>query len=227
MKSEILFLQLRDHPLFERCNKDNIYHVIHDVVIRRKKKNETIELRPSGVKHIYFIIKGYLKVQQIEENGEEATRDVIKKGGVFGDMDNSPTENYEYGRVTSDELVYFHFTIPQFENLCLEIPLLSVNMAKLISRKLSRSEYYRKSLASEDVRTRLLNFFRHWAAEEGHDSGSEIKLDNYLTHNEIANLINTCRQTVTCILNRLRSDGRIRYNRHNIIIPDLSHLAIN
>ena len=46
--------------------------------------------------------------------------------------------------------------------------------------------------------------------------GDKIILNNYLTHTDIANIIATSRQSVNVLLNELRDDGILFYNRKHI-----------
>jgi CRP/FNR family cyclic AMP-dependent transcriptional regulator len=51
-----------------------------------------------------------------------------------------------------------------------------------------------------------------------------IRIPNYLTQEDIANLIGSSRQTVTTLFNVLASDGLITYNRQEICFPDVKKI---
>jgi len=46
-----------------------------------------------------------------------------------------------------------------------------------------------------------------------------------LTHQDIANITCTSRQTVTLVLNELRKDNLIYFNRGKILVRDMAKLA--
>ncbi len=71
-------------------------------------------------------------------------------------------------------------------------------------------------MVTRDVKSRLMYYFTEWAKSEGKRLGDKIIIKNHLTHNDIANLISTSRQTVTVILNELKEAGHIKYNRKEI-----------
>ena len=171
-----------------------------------------------------MFFKGKIKIQNLDHSGHEVTKDIIKDGDFFGNIVHPLNDVYEYGTVVSDELVYFVFSSKRFEELSLEIPQLGINLSKELTLKLKSLEHRYASLVADDVQTRLIHFFSDWANEEGEKLGAEVRLKNYLTHNDIANLISTCRQTVTSILNRLKTKGNILYSRSRIVIPNLDRL---
>ena len=56
-------------------------------------------------------------------------------------------------------------------------------------------------------------------------ANDEIILKNYLTHQDIASLICSTRQTVTALFNDLKEKGALDYTRNEIIIKNKTLLA--
>lgn len=97
-------------------------------------------------------------------------------------------------------------------------PMLAMNYAAQVSAKLRRLENRHSNLVFKDAKARLISFFKDWAHREGDRNGDTIVLTNYLTHNDIAGIISTSRQSVTTLLNELRDTGLLFYNRKRIEI---------
>ncbi len=76
-------------------------------------------------------------------------------------------------------------------------------------------------MASQDVKSRLIFCFKEWAKKEGKNQGDKIIFKNSLTHNDMASIISTARQTVTVMLNELKEAGAISYNRKEIAFSPL------
>ena len=77
----------------------------------------------------------------------------------------------------------------------------------------------------KDVRTRMLEFLKDFALERGEGGGPEYRIDHFLTHKDMADLIGTTRQTVTTLMNELRNEGKIDFSRRSIFIPDINALS--
>jgi CRP/FNR family transcriptional regulator len=60
--------------------------------------------------------------------------------------------------------------------------------------------------------------------DNGEAQGKLWSARNYLTHQDIAHLTGSTRQTVTSILNQLKKENRLIYSRNEIVIPDLAEL---
>ena len=80
-------------------------------------------------------------------------------------------------------------------------------------------------MLNKDVRSRLLAFFYHLITLNGYDgSVSSYSMDNFLTHDDIARLIGSARQTVTPIASHLEEEGLLKITRKKILIPDAKKL---
>jgi CRP-like cAMP-binding protein len=81
-----------------------------------------------------------------------------------------------------------------------------------------------ESLVFKDARTRVVEFILELAQERGQKVGFETMVKSHLTHQDIANLTGTSRQTVTTILNDLRDRNLINFDRRKILIRDMTKL---
>jgi len=78
---------------------------------------------------------------------------------------------------------------------------------------------------NKDVKTRLVNFLLMLAKEEGDtEDGDAYKIHNFLTHEDIAQLIGSSRQTVTTMLNELETSGLVSVSRQSIKVPSVKNL---
>ena len=80
------------------------------------------------------------------------------------------------------------------------------------------------NLISKDAKTRLLTFIKEWAERDGKQEGNRVIIENYLTQNDIAQIICTSRQTATLLLNELEENGLMHYGRKEIIIENILKL---
>ncbi len=81
------------------------------------------------------------------------------------------------------------------------------------------------NLVFKDVRSRFIGFLKDWSSKEGVVSQNEVVLKNYLTHQDIASLICSTRQTVTSLFNELKENGTLDYSRTEIITKNMAALT--
>ncbi len=104
-------------------------------------------------------------------------------------------------------------------------PELAIKYSKQIGEKLRRAEFRLISMINNDVRSRLLAFFYHLAVMDGYDGTTEsYSITNFLSHDDIAKLIGSSRQTVTTFISQLEEEGLFKLSRKKILIPDVKKL---
>jgi len=93
-----------------------------------------------------------------------------------------------------------------------------------VGSKLRQIENRLVNLLNKDVKTRLLNFLWQLVQKHADLNTPNTCIPNFLTHEDIANLIGSSRQTITTLFNELAADGLITYNRQEICFPDVKKL---
>ena len=81
-----------------------------------------------------------------------------------------------------------------------------------------------EALIFKDARTRIIDLLKQMAEKYGKEVGDEILLKHDLTHQDLANLTATSRQTVTVTLNELKEKDLIYMERKKILIRDIKNL---
>jgi len=102
---------------------------------------------------------------------------------------------------------------------------LSLKITTTIGDKLTKVERKFESLIFKDARTRIVDLIKEMATERGKIlAGEAILLEHSLTHQDIASLTATSRQTVTTVLNELKDKELINFDRKSILIHEKGKL---
>ena len=225
MYEELKYWYLRDHKLFRTLSFAQIKQLCIITGFKKASKGEIIYFSSSDVPRIFLLKKGNIKIVAVDEDGNETIKDIIQKGDLFGELTlENDSESNEYAKVLSDEVAICSFLMSDFENLLLQYPSLALSYTKFVGLKMKRIKNSYANLVSKDAKTRLFQFLKDWADREGDKEGDKVVLENYLTQNDIAQIICTSRQTATHLLNEMEAHGLLLYNRREIIIPDINQL---
>jgi CRP/FNR family transcriptional regulator len=191
------------------------------------KKGDYIYFDPAHLNKLYFIKDGYIKIGYIDEEGNEIIKEIIQEGEIFGQFALERNNmNGEFARAYKGNVSLCAFSIEDFEKLLKNKPELAIKYSKQVGEKLRRAEFRLINMLNKDVRSRLLSFFYHLALMEGYNgTDPSYTLNNFLTHDDIAKLIGSARQTVTTFINQLDEEGLLKLTRKKIIIPDMKKLA--
>ncbi len=79
-------------------------------------------------------------------------------------------------------------------------------------------------LAFKDVTKRIISFLVRYAEDFGKIKAGAVHIPAFLSHQEIAFLTASSRQTVTSVLNDLRSKGLIEFTRKTLTVHNLPQL---
>lgn len=225
MYEDLKYWYLRDHKLFRTLSMSQIKQLCVIIGFKKAKKGEIIYFSSSDVPRIFFLKKGNIKIVSIDDEGNETIKDIIQKGDLFGELtlENDKSSN-EYAKVLTDEVAICSFLMSDFEDLLLRNPSLALSYTKFVGLKMKRIRNSYSNLISKDAKTRLHQFLKDWAEKEGKRTENKMVIENYLTQNDIAQIICTSRQTATQLLNEMETNGILIYGRKEIIIQDFTKL---
>lgn len=228
MQEEAKYWYLHDHQLFSVLSREENRALCLIPSFKTVRKNEILYFSHDKEQRLYTIKSGTLKIVRVDMEGNETVKEVLRSGDLFGQytFDEAMDENQdEFAVAISDKVVICSFKIQDFEEILNRNPQLAVRYTKLVGFKIKRITNSYSNLMFKDVKTRFALFLKDWAIREGKGAEKDITVKNYLTHNDIAGLICSTRQTVTLLFNEFKNAGLIDYNRSEIIVYDAKKLA--
>ncbi|WP_202703410.1 Crp/Fnr family transcriptional regulator [Flavobacterium sp. UGB4466] len=225
MYEDLKYWYLRDHKLFRTLSYSQIKQLCIITGFKKASKGEIIYFSTSDLPRIFLLKKGNIKIVSIDEEGNETIKDIIQKGDLFGELTlETDAKNEEYAKVLSEDVAICSFLMSDFEDLLLRNPTLALSYTKFVGLKMKRIKNSYANLVSKDAKTRLYQFLKDWADKEGVAEGNSVTMENYLTQNDIAQIICTSRQTATQLLNEMETNELIHYNRKEIVIVDITKI---
>ena len=228
MQEEAKYWYLHDHQLFSVLSREENRALCLIPNFKTVRRNEILYFSHDNEQRLYTIKSGTLKIVRVDMEGNETVKEVLRSGDLFGQytFDNAMDENQdEFAVAISDKVVICSFKINDFEEILNRNPQLAVRYTKLVGFRIKRITNSYSNLMFKDVRTRFALFLKDWALREGKGAEKDITVKNYLTHNDIAGLICSTRQTVTLLFNEFKNSGFIDYNRSEIIVHDVKKLT--
>uniref|UniRef100_UPI0040490158 Crp/Fnr family transcriptional regulator n=1 Tax=Flavobacterium sp. TaxID=239 RepID=UPI0040490158 len=216
---------MRDHKLFRTLSYSQIKQLCIIVGFKKAIKGDIIYFSSSEVPRVFLLKKGNIKIVSINENGDETIKEIIQKGDLFGELElDEDTKSNEFAVALTDEVSICSFLLSDFENLLLKNPNLALSYTKFVGLKMKRLKNNYSNLIFKDAKSRLIMFLKDWVQREGIFEGQKVTIENYLTQNDIAQIICASRQTTTSLLKEFETKGVLVYNRKEIIYEDIDKL---
>ncbi len=189
------------------------------------KKGEHIYLQDDDADKIFFITEGRVKIGTHADNGKEITKAILTEGEIFGELSVVGVGKRRDYAVAMENTMLCVLSLANMKGLLKDHSPLNLFIMNLIGSRALEMERRLESLVFKDSRTRVIDFLLDLGEKKGKPVGFETLVRRFMTHQEIANLTATSRQTVTTILNELRTDNIIIFNRRRLLIRDMDKLA--
>ncbi len=217
---------LRQIPLFQNLSfaeEAQLASMMEPVL----KKRYTVIFRPGEVTdRLFFLVKGVVKISTHSSDGKEVIKAILHPNAMFGERGLiGEVERQDFAHALKEEVQLYAIRLEDFRSLMRKNFDLSTNVMQLFGNQLIQAENRLESLLFKDARTRIIEFIKESIAGQGRKVGLEMLLKHSLTHQDIANITCTSRQTVTLVLNDLKKSDLIYFNRGKILVRDLSRLS--
>lgn len=189
------------------------------------KKGDYIYLPEEHADRIYFLTEGRVKIGTYGDSGKEITKALLSTGEVFGELSLIGEQKRRDFAYAMEDTVVCILSVNEMKSLMREHNGLGLFLMKIMGSRMLDLEERLESLVFKDSRTRIIEFLYNLGEKKGQRVGYERVVRKFMTHQEIANLTATSRQTVTTILNELRNKNIITFNRRRLLIRDMEQLA--
>ena len=184
--------------------------------------NKVIHITEASFKYIYILQKGLIKISTLSDNGTEIIKYIVKPGNIFGELNllDNETDRHEIAvAIENAELCY----IPAEEvKVVMESnKSLQRSINQLISNRINKMEQRLFALMLKDVKQRIMDFLKEFVSEFGYPVTGGYQARNFLTHEDIAKITTTSRQTVTSSLLHFKKLGWIDYNTRHLSVYNI------
>ena len=188
-------------------------------------KGSYIYLPDEHADRIYFITEGRVKIGTYSNTGKEITKTILGQGEVFGELSLIGQNKRRDFAIAMEKTTVCVLSIQEVREMMRARNGFSVFLMKVMGSRMLEMEQRLESLVFKDSRTRIIEFLYNLGKNKGQRVGYEMLVRKFMTHQEIANLTATSRQTVTTVLNELRNKNIITFNRRRLLIRSMEELG--
>ena len=223
LEAKIQFL--RRVPIFGALNEDCLQRVA-SIMVEKSYSRKSIVFHEGDHGDTLYIIKGgRVKIAKVAIDGREKTLTILQPGDFFGEMaifDNMPRS--ATAEAIDNDVRLFGLNKKDFERLIHEFPSIALRIMKDLTRRIRQINQQVEDLAFKDVHGRVSStLFQLLETEE--DIAGQTLTRLRMTHQDLANMVGSSRETVTRALNRLQNEGIIAISHQQIQILDRDYLS--
>lgn len=217
---------LQQFPLFESLSPAEREQLSNMLDFRVKSRFSFIYQPEEASEHIFFLARGTVKIGTHSSDGKEVIKHLIHPMAMFGELGLiGETKRSEFAQALKEDVHLYVLKVTDLQRLMRNNFALTTKIMNSFGKRLMTAESRLESLIFKDARTRIIDFIKDSVAARGSRIGYEMLLRHSLTHQDIANITCTSRQTVTLVLNELKKSDLIYFNRGKILVRDMARLV--
>ena len=209
---------LRNVPLFECLSDEEIEALAKVTFTRTFGKDRVIILAEEEGDTLFIIQKGQVKVSIVSEEGREVILSLMGEGAVFGELSLLDGKPRSANVTATEETTLIMLRRADFVQLIYRVPQIATALLAELASRLRKTDRQIEGLALLDVTSRISETLLQLAGEQGKETERGVVIENRPTHQELANMSGTTRETVSRVLKRLENQGYISCKGRTITI---------
>lgn len=206
---------LRNVPLFSQLRDGDLERLGRDMRTRTYPKKSVIISAHQPGDTFYILLSGQVKVMLIGEDGREVMLTLIKSGDFFGEMSLVDDEPSAATVIAMEESQLLLLHRDDFRRCLNEMPGVAFGLLRALCTRLRDADSKIGGLILLDVPGRVARLFLRLADE---NDGTHVQLPP--THQVIAQLVGSSRETVSRTIRALATQQLIETSRQRITIRD-------
>jgi CRP/FNR family cyclic AMP-dependent transcriptional regulator len=214
---------IRKVPLFSTLTDAEFTQLEHVFVTRAYRKGQIIFLEEETGNYMYLVLAGKVKVSKAGSGGKETILAIHRSGDFFGEMSlldgktaPATVSAMEDARIISISGSDFHRYLLHNEKVLLQI----INVLCSRLRQVWQTQSLSSSTADARIRRGIYDLAKKHGVRDAHGTIIDLKI----THQELAEMVGTSRETVTRVLARLKEQGIIEIAQRRMTLIDAEAL---
>ena len=211
-------IHLRKIPLLANLSDEEILRVQADIRIRQYNKRDVVLQKGASGDSLLFLLSGQLQVIDVTEDGRAIGLRLLAPGDFFGEIAVINGSMRSASVVALSSVLVALLPRATALHLFSHSPSVANQMLRFLAEKVQRDSEFRALLSIHNTSKRIYTFL-DLLKEKKPDEELQV-VENLPTHQDIANMINTSRETVTRTLLTLVQQGIVKKGTHRLIIVD-------
>jgi CRP/FNR family transcriptional regulator len=209
---------------FSQLNKQHQFQLLELAVTRQFIHDELIDNLGGQSESVYVVTNGRVKISELTAEGKEVILWFCGTGELFGFAETLVASTFSGHQVHAQacgrgEVLVIGKT--DFEHFIMDNPGAVLPVVQLLGFRLREISEVLMDVTSSDVTSRVIRLLYRLGGLYGKSVNKGLRIDLPITHQEMADMIGTSRQTVTTVLGELKRKGLIETEQRTIVICNM------
>jgi CRP-like cAMP-binding protein len=211
--------------IFAELNEDQKKELGELAHLHQCYRKEIIFFEDTHSDTIYLCKEGRVKITKVDPSGKETTLYIVEPGQIFGELALVDEDKRAHRAEALDsEVLICSFHRDKLEEFLARCPQLTRKVYKSMGERMRKIEQKLADMVFRGSEERIIQFLVDIGSENMKPGVDEAYIRPFFTHEELAYLTATSRQTVTSTLNDLKERDLLSYRYNKMYIKDFSRL---
>lgn len=203
------FEHLRRASLFSHLDDETLKGLLRKMSVKRWHGGAIIVGENEPGEAFYLLVSGRAQVVLFGENGREMTLAVLQPGDSFGERSLLAQKPRTTNVLAMEDCVILVLERTAFCEHLKQHPDTMLRMLNAMAERSRRADELIGSLALQDVASRLARKLVDLAGQCGEAAPGGILIKKRPTQQDLANMVGTCRETVSRTLSAMARQGLV------------------
>lgn len=217
MSIEVEYLKTINY--FDGLEVDELTSIKPYITEKSVIKGDILLMEGEWSDYLYFLISGLVKVYKTSQNGKEQILHIAPPGESLNDVSTFDGGTNQASMLAMTPVVAYAVRKEDLKTVLEEHPNIYINILKAMAYRIRRDSSLVEELSSTQVMGRLAKLLL------GKYAGEEATVGLWLTQQDMASMIGTCREVVNRSLKIMEENGAIRLGRHRVVVLKKDILA--
>lgn len=213
-------IYLKKVDLLSELSADKIRSFASGAEVEEARRRHVFYMSGDPGDQVYFIAQGRVKISRVTRDGKELTLAYRNEGEIFGELclvDGGPRQEMAEAMEACQVVVTSR---DAFDDLLKSNASVAYRFGHVTSARRLELEAKVEDLVFKDVNAKLAELLLQLGDDHGVKESRGVLLGVKITHQEMANLIGSTRETVSLTLSQFKKNGLIDNDGRKVILVD-------
>lgn len=211
---------LRRVPLLEGISTEALTRLCKEAEFIEAKRRHVLYLPGDPGAYVFFLHTGRIKVSKVTRDGKELALRYYGPGEILGENCLCQGRPREEMAEVVESATLSQVDRQAFEEITSAQVALAWKFALLLAERRRELEYRIEFLMFKDVAAKLAELLLKLRQDHGHEDPRGTMVGIRVTHQEMANLIGSTRETVSLTVSQFRKKGYVQADGRRVIVTD-------
>jgi CRP-like cAMP-binding protein len=211
---------LKKIPILAELGPEVLARLSERIQLREVRRREVVYLPGDPGNSMFIVNGGRIKISKVTRDGKALTLNYVGPSEVFGEtclIEGGPRE--EMAEAMENSMIT-ELERTDVEKLLQSHAQLGFQMTRILAQRRRELENKLETLVFRDVTSKLAELLLSLAQEYGVEDSRGTMVALKITHQELANLIGSTRETVSLTLSQFKRKRLICTEGRKVIISD-------